>query len=189
MAHHIERILPNNGILFLGNSLFVRLVDALAKLPEGYPVYTNRGASGIDGLLATAAGIGVGSGQPVVAMLGDISTLYDLNSLALFKKINQPTIIFVINNNGGAIFDTLAVDPEVKNEFYRMPHNMEFSQIASTFDLKYARPYTWADLSSVLKQAYYRKETTLIEIKVGPSDGSNIYKRLIEQIRYAVIGA
>lgn len=189
LAHHIERILPNNGILFLGNSLFVRLVDALAKLPEGYPVYTNRGASGIDGLLATAAGIGVGSGQPVVAMLGDISTLYDLNSLALFKKINQPTIIFVINNNGGAIFDTLAVDPEVKNEFYRMPHNMEFSQIASTFDLKYARPYTWADLSSVLKQAYYRKETTLIEIKVGPSDGSNIYKRLIEQIRYAVIGA
>lgn len=189
LAYHLERILPNNGILFLGNSLFVRLADALAKLPEGYPVYTNRGASGIDGLLATAAGIGIGTGQPVVAMLGDVSALYDLNSLALFKKVSQPTIIFVINNNGGAIFDTLAVNPEVKNEFYRMPHNIEFSQAASIFDLKYARPYTWADLSSVLKQAYYRKETTLIEIKVGSSDGSNIYKRLIEQIRYAVIGA
>ncbi|PJG83851.1 2-succinyl-5-enolpyruvyl-6-hydroxy-3-cyclohexene-1-carboxylic-acid synthase [Caviibacterium pharyngocola] len=189
LAHHIERVLPNNGILFLGNSLFVRLVDALTKLPEGYPVYTNRGASGIDGLLATAAGIGIGANQPVVAMIGDTSALYDLNSLALFKKVTQPTIIFVINNNGGAIFDMLPVDAEVKEKFYRMPHNTDFSQIASMFDLKYARPYTWADLSSVLKQAYSRRETTLIEIKVNAADGSGIYKRLIEQISYAVIGA
>ena len=105
---------------------------------------------------------------------GLIAQTTDIEALdALLNEQKIAPIIFVINNNGGAIFDTLAVDPEVKNEFYRMPHNMEFSQIASTFDLKYARPYTWADLSSVLKQAYYRKETTLIEIKVGPNDGSN----------------
>ena len=188
LAHHIERLLPNNGALFLGNSLFVRLVDALTKLPEGYPIYTNRGASGIDGLLATIAGIGIGSNQPVVALVGDTSALYDLNSLALFKKLNQPTILFIINNNGGAIFDMLPVDSEVKDKFYRMPHHTEFSQVASMFDLKYARPYTWADLSSVLKQAYLRREATIIEIKVAPNDGSNIYKRLIEQISYAVVG-
>ncbi len=35
----------------------VRLIDALAQLPAGYPVYSNRGASGIDGLIATAAGV------------------------------------------------------------------------------------------------------------------------------------
>ncbi|THA09355.1 2-succinyl-5-enolpyruvyl-6-hydroxy-3-cyclohexene-1-carboxylic-acid synthase [Rodentibacter pneumotropicus] len=189
LAHHIERVLPYNGILFLGNSLFVRLVDALTKLPEGYPIYTNRGASGIDGLLATAAGIGVGANQPVVAMIGDTSTLYDLNSLALFKNVMQPTIIFVINNNGGAIFDMLPVDDEVKDRFYRLPHNSDFSQIAAMFDIKYAHPYTWADLGSVLKQAYTRRKTTLIEIKTNPNDGSNIYKRLIEQISHAVIGA
>ena len=188
LAHHIERVLPYNGILFLGNSLFVRLVDALTKLPEGYPIYTNRGASGIDGLLATAAGIAVGAEQPVVAMIGDTSTLYDLNSLALFKNVTQPTIIFVINNNGGAIFDMLPVDEEVKDRFYRLPHNGDFSQIAAMFDIKYAHPYTWADLTSVLKQAYARRKTTLIEIKTNPSDGSNTYKHLIEQISHAVIG-
>lgn len=189
LAHFVYRVLPSKGTLFLGNSLFVRLVDALGKLPEGYPVYTNRGASGIDGLLATAAGVGVASNLPLVIMLGDLSALYDLNSLALFKKVSQPTIIFVINNNGGAIFDMLPVDEQVKERFYRMPHHLEFSQIAATFDLKYARPYTWADLGSVLKQAYLRRETTLIEIKVGANDGSNIYKRLIEQIGYAIIGS
>lgn len=189
LAHHLGRILPQNCNLFLGNSLFVRLADALAKLPEGCPVYTNRGASGIDGLFATAAGVATGANQPLFALIGDISALYDLNSLALFKKVTQPTILFVINNNGGAIFDMLPVENEVKSEFYRMPHHTEFSQAASMFDLKYARPYTWADLSSVLKQAYTRKETTLIEIKVGPNDGSNLYKRLIDQISHAVVGA
>ena len=188
LAHHIERVLPYNGILFLGNSLFVRLVDALTKLPEGYPIFTNRGASGIDGLLATAAGIGIGADHPVVAMIGDTSTLYDLNSLALFKNVTQPTIIFVINNNGGAIFDMLPVDEEVKEQFYRLPHNGDFSQVAAMFGLKYALPYTWAHLSSVLKQAYTRRRATLIEIKTNPSDGSATYKRLIEQISHAVIG-
>ena len=85
----------------------------------------------LNGLLATAAGIGIGSNQPVVAMIGDTSTLYDLNSLALFKNVTQPTIIFVINNNGGAIFDMLPVDEEVKEQFYRLPHNGDFSQVAA----------------------------------------------------------
>ena len=188
LAHHIERTLHYNGILFLGNSLFVRLVDALTKLPEGYPIYTNRGASGIDGLLATAAGIAVGAEQPLVAMIGDTSALYDLNSFALFKNVSQPVIIFVINNNGGAIFDMLPVDEKIKEQFYRLPHNSEFSQIAAMFGLKYALPYTWADLTAILKQAYTRRKATLIEIKTSPSDGSSIYKRLIEQISHAVIG-
>ena len=164
------------------------MVDALTKLPEGYPIYTNRGASGIDGLLATAAGIAVGAEQPLVAMIGDTSALYDLNSFALFKNVSQPVIIFVINNNGGAIFDMLPVDEKIKEQFYRLPHNSEFSQIAAMFGLKYALPYTWADLTAILKQAYTRRKATLIEIKTSPSDGSSIYKRLIEQISHAVIG-
>ncbi|OOR99107.1 2-succinyl-5-enolpyruvyl-6-hydroxy-3-cyclohexene-1-carboxylic-acid synthase [Canicola haemoglobinophilus] len=190
LAHNIELLLPkSNSVLFLGNSLFVRLADALSQPSANYPIYTNRGASGIDGLLATAAGIAIGSEQTLVAMIGDTSTLYDLNSFALFKQLNQPAVIFVINNNGGAIFDMLPVDSAVKEKYYRMSHHLEFSHIAAMFDLKYARPYTWADLATVLKQAYSRRETTLIEIKVNPSDGSNIYKDLIEKIGHAVIGA
>ncbi|OBW92656.1 2-succinyl-5-enolpyruvyl-6-hydroxy-3-cyclohexene-1-carboxylate synthase [Gallibacterium genomosp. 3] len=189
LAHHIERLLPNNGVLFLGNSLFVRLVDALCKLPNNYPIYTNRGASGIDGLFATAAGIAIASESPLVAIVGDTSALYDLNSLVLFRKVKLPTIIFVINNNGGAIFDMLPVENELKDQYYRLPHNLDFSQIAAMFELNYARPYTWADLTSTLKNAYLRKSATIIEIKVNSTEGSTIYKNLINQISQAVIGA
>ena len=57
LAQRIRRYLPEQGQLFVGNSPVVRLIDALAQLPAGYPVYSNRGASGIDGLIATAAGV------------------------------------------------------------------------------------------------------------------------------------
>lgn len=187
-AHHIERVLPANGNLFLGNSLFIRLVDALCKLPEGYPVYTNRGASGIDGLIATMAGIAKASGQPTVGVIGDISALHDLNSIALLRQINQPTLLFVINNNGGAIFDMLPVEPKLKEKFYRLSHNLEFSQIATMFGLEYLRPYTWADLGTKLKQAYTRKGVTIVEIKVNDQEGSSLYKSILEQIPRASFG-
>lgn len=188
LAHHIDRILPSNGSLFLGNSLFVRLVDALCKLPEGYPVYTNRGASGIDGLIATMAGIAKGSQSPTVGVIGDISALHDLNSLSLLRQINHPTILFVINNNGGAIFDMLPVDAHAKEKYYRLSHNLEFSQVATMFGLEYLRPYTWADLSAKLKQAYTRKSVTIVEIKVNDQEGSRLYKSLLEQISRASVG-
>lgn len=187
LAHHIERVLPANGNLFIGNSLFVRLVDALCKLPEGYPVYTNRGASGIDGLIATIAGIAKGSGAPTVGLIGDISALHDLNSISLLRQITQPTILFVINNNGGAIFDLLPVESQAKEKYYRLSHNLEFSQIATMFGLEYLRPYTWADLGTKLKQAYIRKGVTIVEIKVNDQEGSNQYKSILEQISRASI--
>lgn len=187
LAHHIERVLPPNSNLFLGNSLFVRLVDALCKLPEGQAVYTNRGASGIDGLIATVAGLAKGNGLPTVAVIGDISALYDLNSLALLRQISQPTILFVMNNYGGAIFDMLPVDPQAKERFYRLSHNLEFSQVATMFGLEYLRPYTWADLGTKLKQAYARKGVTIVEVKVNEHDGSSLYKSLLEQISTASV--
>lgn len=187
LAHHIKEVLATNGNLFIGNSLFVRLVDALCKLPEGYPVYTNRGASGIDGLIATMAGVAKGSGQPTVGVLGDISALHDLNSIALLNKINHPCILFVINNSGGAIFDMLPVEARAKEQFYRLSHNYEFASIATMFGIEYIRPFTWADLKAKLKLAYGRKGVTIVEIKVNDQDGSSLYKSLIKQISQAEI--
>lgn len=186
-AHNLQDVLVPKGNLFLGNSLFVRLVDALCKLPEGYPVYTNRGASGIDGLIATFAGIAKGSEQPTVGVVGDISALHDLNSIALLSQITQPTLLFVINNSGGAIFDMLPVDSKAKSQFYRLSHNLEFGQIATMFGIEYIRPFTWADLKAKLKLAYNRRGVTLVEIKVNDQDGSNLYKSLIKQISQAEI--
>lgn len=92
LAHRISDYLPEQGQLFVGNSPVVRLIDALSQLPAGYPVYSNRGASGIDGLLSTAAGVQRASGKPTLAIVGDLSALYDLNALALLRGFHAAGI-------------------------------------------------------------------------------------------------
>jgi len=78
IAHQLAHLLPTDGQLFVGNSLIVRLIDALGQLPTSYPIYSNRGASGIDGLIATLAGVQAANAKPTLGIIGDISALYDL---------------------------------------------------------------------------------------------------------------
>ena len=99
----LARLLPEDSGLFLGNSLPVRLVDTFSSGRLKH-VYTNRGASGIDGLTATAAGCATASGKPLVFVVGDLSFLHDLNSLALARKVKTPFVIILLNNDGGGMF-------------------------------------------------------------------------------------
>ncbi|MDP0715893.1 hypothetical protein Q8F88_28360, partial [Klebsiella pneumoniae] len=68
----------------------VRLIDALAQLPAGDPVYSNRGASGIDGPIATAAGVHRAGPPPTLAIVCDLSARYDLKPLALLGQAYAP---------------------------------------------------------------------------------------------------
>ncbi|GLQ71809.1 2-succinyl-5-enolpyruvyl-6-hydroxy-3-cyclohexene-1-carboxylic-acid synthase [Vibrio penaeicida] len=135
--------------VFLGNSLLVRLVDMLAKTPE-LEIYSNRGASGIDGLVATAAGVHSASKNKSLVMIGDTSLLHDLNSLSLWTHTNtHPSVILVSNNDGGAIFDLLPVPKERKRALYQMPHGYQFKHAAMQFGLGYAAP---SDTSSCIQE-------------------------------------
>ncbi|BBI91782.1 bifunctional 2-oxoglutarate decarboxylase/ SHCHC synthase [Serratia symbiotica str. Tucson] len=93
LAHRLPELLPEKGQLFLGNSLLVRLVDALGQLPIGYPVFSNRGASGIDGLISTAAGVQRATAKPTLALVGDLSALYDINALALLRQCSTSMVL------------------------------------------------------------------------------------------------
>lgn len=98
--------------LLLGNSLPVRGVDQaatqIAQWRDFVPVATQRGASGIDGLLAGAAGA-AHDGRPVLAVIGDVTFAHDVGSLALLAEVRAPLALVVIDNGGGRIFDHLPV--------------------------------------------------------------------------------
>jgi len=168
--------------VFLGNSLIVRLVDMFTSLNE-CDVYSNRGASGIDGLVATAVGTQRAINKPMLVMLGDTSLLYDLNSLALVRETVQPMVIVVSNNDGGAIFDMLPV-PETKREtLYQMPHGMNFKGAAAQFGLDYVQPETLAAYQSVIEQHFKSGQgTLLVEVITPPQQASQQIKQLTQQI-------
>lgn len=181
-AANLCQLLPSNGQLFVGNSLIVRLIDSLARLPVGYPVYGNRGASGIDGLIASVAGVQRANQRPTLAVLGDISALYDLNSLALLSQNNSPVVLVVVNNNGGSIFSLLPTPEAERERFYRMPHGLNFEHAAKMFNLKYSSPGDWQQLKSEINNHWSGKGTLLVEVIVKPHEGARTLQHLVNNV-------
>ncbi|MBL4829586.1 MAG: 2-succinyl-5-enolpyruvyl-6-hydroxy-3-cyclohexene-1-carboxylic-acid synthase [Aliivibrio sp.] len=187
-ATSLESVIAENTTLFIGNSLIIRLVDMVSCLPD-LAVYSNRGASGIDGLIATAAGIQCANKQPLLCLIGDTSLLYDLNSLPLLAKNDSPTVIVVTNNDGGAIFDLLPVSEQQKESLYRMPHGFEFSHAAAMFGIDYCQPETLSAAINAVRDGLSStsNQTRLVEIKTSPGQAGIELKTLFSVIQHASI--
>ncbi|HBO24054.1 MAG TPA: 2-succinyl-5-enolpyruvyl-6-hydroxy-3-cyclohexene-1-carboxylic-acid synthase [Providencia sp.] len=183
IAHQLPELLPPKGQLFVGNSLIVRLIDALAQLPISYPVYSNRGASGIDGLISTMAGVQRAKARPTLGIVGDISALYDLNSLALLREPSAPTVLIVVNNNGGQIFSMLPTADEARQKYYCMPQNVSFEPAAKMFGLQYCVPTDWLTLKDTIQQFWHNQYgTLLVELVVDGDEGARTLKKLLEDV-------
>lgn len=185
VAARLPELLPDAGQLFVGNSLIVRLVDSFAQLPAGYPVFSNRGASGIDGLLSTAAGVKRATARPTLAIVGDLSALYDINSLALLRQVSAPFVLLIVNNNGGQIFSLLPTPATERERFYTMPQNVNFSHAAAMFGLEYGNPTCWDELYNAVSKAWRQPHATIIELNVPETDGAQTLQHLLAQVSLA----
>lgn len=176
LAARLPALLPVHGGLFLGNSLTVRLANAFARLPAAYPVFANRGASGIDGLIATAAGIQRGRARPLLVVMGDLSALYDLNSLALLRQVTAPLVLIVVNNNGGQIFSMLPTPEAERQRLFAMPQQVSFAPAAAMFGLDYHQPRSWQALKETVASGWQRGGATLVELCVAGDEGARSLK-------------
>ncbi|PRD16705.1 2-succinyl-5-enolpyruvyl-6-hydroxy-3-cyclohexene-1-carboxylic-acid synthase [Pantoea coffeiphila] len=181
LARRLPELLAEKGALFIGNSLAIRLVDGLARLPVGYPVYSNRGASGIDGLIASAAGVQRGLGQPLLLLLGDLSALYDLNSLALLQRASAPVVVLVVNNQGGQIFSLLPTPQHERERFFAMPPRVDFSHAAAVFGLNYRRAENWPALADAVREGFTRG-VTLVEVVCDGDAGAQVLAGLFKEV-------
>ncbi|MDQ7732625.1 2-succinyl-5-enolpyruvyl-6-hydroxy-3-cyclohexene-1-carboxylic-acid synthase [Halomonas sp. SpR1] len=173
------------GQLFIGNSLPARLMNMLGTHRQTpLQVFANRGASGIDGLIATAYGISCTCSQPTTIVLGDTSALHDLNSLALLKQATQPLVVVILNNDGGSIFHMLPVpkEGELLERYYRQPHGLGFEHAAKMFGLGYAAPSSLEAFMAAYTQAL-EVGVTLIEVNVPHQQVADDLKALGAAIR------
>ena len=187
VCHRLNSLIE--GQLFVGNSMPARLMDMLGETGKGPSrVMTNRGASGIDGLIATAYGfaqsIEPGSDEPTTLLLGDLSALHDLNSLALLGKASRPLVVILLNNDGGSIFRMLPVptEGELLESYYRLPHGLSFEHAAAMFGLAYRAPTTLAEFEHDYRTAL-KHGVTLIEIRVPSEQVADDLKALGAAIR------
>ncbi|MBL0514442.1 2-succinyl-5-enolpyruvyl-6-hydroxy-3-cyclohexene-1-carboxylic-acid synthase [Aeromonas media] len=183
VCHRLTQLIQ--GQLFVGNSMPARLMDMLGETGKGPSrLMTNRGASGIDGLIATAFGFSLSSDEPTTLLLGDLSALHDLNSLALLGKGSRPLVVILLNNDGGSIFRMLPVPTrdQLLETYYCLPHGLHFEHAAAMFGLHYRTPTTLAEFEQDYATAL-EKGVTLIEIKVPSNEVAEDLKALGTLIR------
>ena len=175
------------GGLFIASSMPIRNIDMFAGPGHGsLKIGANRGASGIDGTIASAAGYAVGLDKPVTLLIGDLACLHDLNSLALLNNNSQSVTVVILNNNGGRIFEHLPV-AEFKEHFescFVTPHGLSFEHAAQMFNL----PYECVNTTDAFVQSYTKAQdrliSTVIEVTVDPTTNRTTHRCIVERIKH-----
>jgi 2-succinyl-5-enolpyruvyl-6-hydroxy-3-cyclohexene-1-carboxylate synthase len=165
VSHILPQQLPSDHAFVVGSSMPVRDAHRFGA-PEGETarVYANRGASGIDGTVATAAGVAQARGGPVTLLLGDLALGHDLNSLALLQE--HPVVVVVLNNDGGGIFHFLPIrEHESFDPYFTTPQGRTFEAAADLFDLLYAQPETPDAFIDAYRSACATETSALLEVR------------------------
>ena len=176
--------LPEGSVLALGNSLPIRDVDAYVTRAARVRVTAQRGANGIDGLVAGAIGSAIASGAPTLLLLGDVSLLHDLGSLASLSLVKTPFVVAVVDNAGGRIFDQLPVEklygaePEAA-KLWLTPPGRELCHVAALFGLHYEAPTTIPAIANATARALSQSAATLLHLRVGPNSASALRQRVL----------
>ena len=104
MLRDLANRIPPNARIYLGNSLPIREWDLVApRDPRDFELDANRGANGIDGQLSTFFGWCLPSASNW-CVLGDLTTIYDLNAPWVVPQLDAEFRVVIINNGGGRIF-------------------------------------------------------------------------------------
>ena len=146
--------------------------------------YANRGVSGIDGIISTAAGLSAASGKLTTLMIGDLACLYDLNALSILSLQALPVIAIVINNQGGGIFDFLPISEQkdVFEKFFVAGHNFKFDGVCKTFNIDYYRAVTRDDLSRAYADAVGKSRPAVIEVSSDRAVNLQLRRRMKREI-------
>lgn len=186
IAHSLSQYLSPDWALFLANSMPIR--DANQFLFPNHPIgpiFGNRGVSGIDGNIATSIGIAQGAQKPTCAVLGDLSFLHDLNSLALLRQASYPVIFLIINNHGGALFSFLPIAQrkDVLEEFFAVSHPYHFQQAAELFQLPYFKPQNLKEWDSLAQELRNHPCSTIIEIETHRAENLHYHQEINQWVQ------
>jgi 2-succinyl-5-enolpyruvyl-6-hydroxy-3-cyclohexene-1-carboxylate synthase len=137
VARAVVAGLPDGGVLVASSSMPVRDVEWFSAPRHDITVLSNRGASGIDGVISTAVGAAVGRTAPTVALVGDLAFLYDAGALLGAARRDLALTIVVIDNDGGGIFSFLpqasALPKEQFERYWGTPQGANVAAIARAY--------------------------------------------------------
>ncbi len=147
VAAHALADVPRGGALVVSSSMPVRDLEWFGPPRSDVAVHSNRGANGIDGVLATAIGVAT-TGVATLCLVGDVALVHDSSSLAALSGRSVDLTIVVVDNDGGGIFHFLPQRTQLPAERFEQlfgtPHRTDLHALAAAHGIA-AEPYV-ADL-------------------------------------------
>ncbi|WP_082098736.1 2-succinyl-5-enolpyruvyl-6-hydroxy-3-cyclohexene-1-carboxylic-acid synthase [Demequina iriomotensis] len=141
----------------VGSSGPVRALDRLmpaASAGRAPILLANRGLAGIDGTLSTAAGVALGSGRAVHALMGDVTFLHEAGGLLVGPLERRPRLrIVVVNDGGGTIFSGLehgGAPAENLARVFTTPHGADLAALCAGYRVPHRAVRSREELAAAL---------------------------------------
>jgi len=177
------KLVPSGTVMQLANSTSVRWTQ-LFPTRSDLTYFCNRGTSGIDGSLSTAAGFAYSSKQNTLFLTGDLSFIYDSNGM-WNNYLGGNFKIIVMNNNGGNIFKFIG-DPQLMKsceQFFTTPHHVNIKSLVEAYGLEYMVCDKTQELEGKLTTLFNAPEATVLEIFTDAELNTANYKGYFKNIK------
>lgn len=182
----ISCLCPDQVRLFLANSLPVTLMEWFG-VPTNriLPIFANRGTRTLDGVIATACGIGFGAQAPVIAVVGDISFYRDSASLALVNQLSASLIIIVLNNSGRGLLPLMAEQP-LQAQLYTT-QKTQFEHMARHYAIHYEKVETTVEFEVLFGRAVQSSTPVILDVILDAGKCRDLYHQIQSQLEMQIV--
>jgi 2-succinyl-5-enolpyruvyl-6-hydroxy-3-cyclohexene-1-carboxylate synthase len=178
----IEGALPDDALVWVSSSMPIRYVESyFPSSPKRLRFLSNRGANGIDGIVASAAGAALASGRPTFVLIGEIALLHDIGGVLAARRAGIALTIVCVNNGGGGIFDFLPVAEHADTVAYERhiatPADVDLAALAALARMTHCLASTPAELASAIAAG-----SALIEVPADRARSVELSRALATQV-------
>jgi 2-succinyl-5-enolpyruvyl-6-hydroxy-3-cyclohexene-1-carboxylate synthase len=193
VAAELGVLLPERATLFVASSMPVRDIETFWPTREDPPrVLCNRGANGIDGTVSSAFGAAAAAG-PVVLLIGDVALAHDLGGLLAAKRLDLKLTIVLLNNEGGGIFDFLAVAKsqaaqaqDIYTRHIATPTGLDFATAAKLYGLDHETVTNVVAFRAALERAIAAPRSTIVEVRTERGANVELHRHVWEAVAGAL---
>jgi 2-succinyl-5-enolpyruvyl-6-hydroxy-3-cyclohexene-1-carboxylate synthase len=176
-------VLPDGALVWTSSSMPVREVESyFPKSATEISFLANRGANGIDGVVASAAGAALASGAPTWVLIGEVALLHDVGGLLAARRAGVELTVVCVNNGGGGIFDFLPLpghaDPALYEHHVATPTGLDLAALAALAGMEHRLAATPDEVAAAAASP------GLVEVRTSRADNVRLHREL-----YARVGA
>lgn len=189
VAHLLVDQAGDDTCLVVSSSMPIRDVEWFSGPRNDLRVLSNRGANGIDGVVATAIGVALGAKEPVTVLIGDVALLHDSSSLVNVVDHAIDLHIVLIDNRGGGIFSFLAqagaLESDRFEQLFGTPHSTNFEALCAAHGIAYAE----VSSDEKLIEASLRDGVRLSHVRTDRAANVEIHRALNDAVIAALESA